>query len=182
MPDLLDRIQSELHARLEETRAAAREYEQLEAALHALTGDRPPEPRSDTARQRRRAPQTSRTTGASPATGPGRTAAPKRAAHGANRDAVLRALSEGPGASISELAAASGVPKAVLYTVLRRLVAAGEAQKRALPSGRTRYALVNTGATADGSPGETEAAAASTREPSPATAPRPATARSARRN
>jgi hypothetical protein len=181
MPDLLDRIQTELRARLEEARAAMREYEQLEAALRAL-GEQPPEPASANARPRRSRPQTAPSSGASDAserTGP---ATPKRAARGANRDAVLRALSERPGASVSELAAASGVPKAVLHGVLRRLVQGSEAQKRELPSGRTGYSLVNIGATADGSPGEAEPAAVSTPEAAPATAPRPASARSARRN
>ncbi|MEA2226568.1 MAG: hypothetical protein QOF04_198, partial [Solirubrobacteraceae bacterium] len=36
MPDLLDRIRREIHERLDASRAAVREYEQLEAALRAL--------------------------------------------------------------------------------------------------------------------------------------------------
>jgi hypothetical protein len=35
--ELLERIQSEIRERLEASRAAVREHERLEAALHALT-------------------------------------------------------------------------------------------------------------------------------------------------
>jgi hypothetical protein len=54
---------------------------------------------------------------------------------------VLRVLAERPGVGASELAAAAGVKKAVLYALLSRLVDEGEIVKEALPSGSTGYAL-----------------------------------------
>ncbi|MEA2320873.1 MAG: hypothetical protein QOD81_723 [Solirubrobacteraceae bacterium] len=178
MADLLDRIHRELLDRLEESRTAMREYEQLEAALRALDDDRPPEAASPGRRGHRGVERS----GAPEPTAPQGAATPKRAARGANRDAVLRALDERPGASVSELATTSGVPKTVLYGVLRTLVHRGEAQTRELPSGRTGYVRSASTAPADASPSETEPAAASTPEASPATAPRPATRRSVRRS
>jgi hypothetical protein len=183
MPDLLDRIHSELHHRLEETRAAVLEYEQLQTALRALGDARAPQPTSTNARQPPSAPPVPPKTGASKPAAPARSAARKRAARGANRNAVLRALGERPGASVSELATASGVAKNILYGVLRALVQQGEAQKRELPSGRTGYALSNPSETADATPAETQAAAVTTPDASPAPPPRPVTTRrSARRS
>ena len=72
----------------------------------------------------------------------------KRAPRGANRQAVLRAASERPGGTRAELAAVSGVDPNTLSALLARLVKAGELQTRALPTGRTGYAL------ADGAPAQ----------------------------
>ncbi len=119
MAQLLDRIHAEIRERLEASRAAAQEYERLEAALAAMGGPAP----------RRR--------DASP-----------RAPRGANREAVLRALEERPGASASELATASGVARTVLYGLLNRLIEAGEVAKEELPGGATGYKLLREEATA----------------------------------
>jgi IclR helix-turn-helix domain len=125
MAELLDRIHAEIRERLEASRAAAQEYERLEAALAAMGGP-----------------------ARSAAPAPRRRPAEPRAPRGANRDAVLRALEERPGASASELAAASGVARPVLYGVLNRLIEAGEVAKEELPGGATGYKLLREEPTA----------------------------------
>jgi sugar-specific transcriptional regulator TrmB len=120
MAELLDRIQAEIRERLASNRAAVQEYERLEAALAAL---------------------------GAPAARPRRAAQP-RAARGANRDAVLRALEERPGASASELASSSGVNRTALYGVLNRLIEGGEVAKEELPGGATGYKLLREEPTA----------------------------------
>jgi MarR family len=117
MAEILDRIHAEIRERLAAGRAAAQEYERLEAALAALGGPAPAPP----ARRRETRP---------------------RAPRGANRAAVLRALEERPGASASELAAASGVDRTALYPLLSRLADRGEIIKEQLPGGATGYRLV----------------------------------------
>lgn len=54
---------------------------------------------------------------------------------------MLRAVQERPGATSAELAAVSGVQRKTVYGLLARLVREGELQTRALPTGRTGYAL-----------------------------------------
>jgi hypothetical protein len=143
MAELLDRIHAEIRERLEASRAAAQEYERLEAALAAMGGP---------------------ARAAAPA--PRRRPAEPRAPRGANREAVLRALEERPGASASELAAASGVARPVLYGVLNRLIEAGEVAKEELPGGTTGYKRLREESTAFPAP---EAAA----EEAPAVAAAP---------
>ncbi len=65
----------------------------------------------------------------------------KRARRGANREAVLRAAKERPGASSGELTVTSGVERSTLHALLARLVKAGELEKRTFPTGQTGYAL-----------------------------------------
>jgi hypothetical protein len=121
MAELLDRIHAEIRERMAESRAAAQEYDRLQAALAALGGpSEAPAPAAAPRRARRAAPQ-------------------PRAPRGANREAVLRALEERPGASASELAAASGVNRTVLYGVLNRLIEQAEVAKEELPGGTTGY-------------------------------------------
>jgi hypothetical protein len=131
MAELLDRIHAEIRERLEASRAAAQEYERLEAALAAMGGPAP----------RRRAPSE------------------PRAPRGANREAVLRALEERPGASASELATASGVARTALYSVLNRLIEAGEVAKEELPGGTTGYKLLREEPTAFPAPAPEPSAA-----------------------
>ena len=140
MADLLDRIRSELTSRLEELRPLVEEQRRLEAALHAL-GDRASTPSTAVAP---RAPASSR--GAKPTPTPTR----KRAPRGANRQAVLRAVGERPGATSAELATVSGVERNTLYGLLARLVKDGELQTSELPTGRTGYALAKR--STEGSP------------------------------
>ena len=123
----------EINTRLSELWPLVDEHRRLDAALQAL-GDRartapvppPPEPKAS-ARPRARTA--------------GRAKPRKRAPRGANREAVLRAVTDRPGATSAELAAVSGVERNTLNGLLARLVKDGELQKRSLPTGRTGYAL-----------------------------------------
>lgn len=129
MPDLLDRIRSEMSTRLAELRPLVDEQRRLEAALQALgdaTNNPPAAPARPAAPTKRGAPK--------PAT-KRRT----RAARGANREAVLRAVKDRPGATSAELSSVSGLDRNTLYGVLARLVKDGELQTRSLPTGRTGY-------------------------------------------
>jgi hypothetical protein len=144
MPDVLDRIHRELHARLEELRPLVDEQRRLEAALQALGGVPIEAPSAPSASP----PTPKRSRAGKPASGQSRTGARrtsgqprKRAPRGANRDALLRALGEHPGATSAELASASGVDRNTLYALLARLVKAGELHSSKLPSGRTGYSL-----------------------------------------
>ena len=132
MPELLDRIRTELSARLAELRPFVDEHTRLDAALQAL-GD------VDTRKPAGRAPAVpAASSSRAPATpSPAR----KRAPRGANRLAVLRAAEDRPGATSAELATASGVQGGTLHALLARLVKSGELHKETLPTGRTGYAL-----------------------------------------
>ncbi len=125
-------------ARLDELRPLVQEHKRLEAALGALTEVQSATPRPPA-------------TNASVAAGPRRQAghngtsasSRKRAPRGANREAVLRALRQRPGASSAEIAAVSGVERNTLHALLARLIRDGELEKRALPSGSTGYVVTN---------------------------------------
>ena len=138
MSDLLKDIREQLDARLAQLRPLVDEHARLNAAMKALSETKP------------------RAAGATPASSPVKTTSArarkppppakprKRAPRGANRQAVLRAASERPGATRAELAAVSGVDPNTLSALLARLVKAGELQTRALPTGRTGYALADS--------------------------------------
>ncbi len=154
MPDLLDRIRTEMSTRLAELRPLVDEHTRLDAALQAL-GDAvyhtpvPASPASaPAARSRSRAPQKT------PAT------TRRRAPRGANRLAVLRAAADRPGATSAELATISGVQANTLHALLARLVKSGELQKETLPTGRTGYVLAHAQpeASADAPPAAGETA------------------------
>ena len=138
MPDLLDRVHNELTARLRELRPLVEEHKRLEAALGALNEiqSATPRPRATNASA---AAATRRRAGRNGASANSR----KRAPRGANREAVLRALHERPGASSGEIAAVSGVERNTLHGLLARLIKDGELEKRALPSGSTGYVVTN---------------------------------------
>ena len=130
---MLDRIRQEISTRLTELLPLVDEHARLEAAMHAL-GEAPKRaavaspassPRQPKARAKKTPPVKPR----------------KRAPRGANREAVLRAVRERPGATAAELAAVSKVDRKTLNVLLTRLVKASELQKRPLPAGRTGYAL-----------------------------------------
>lgn len=136
MVDLLDRIRVQIDARLGELRPLVDEHHRLDSALLALgepKGESPgPQRASSSAQTRLRARKT-------------KPAKPRqRAPHGANRDAVMRAVQDRPGVSSAELAAVSGVGQNTLYGLLARLVKNGELQARALPTGRIGYTLGDT--------------------------------------
>src|SRR6188472_3688158 len=120
---LLDRIHSELRARVRELQSAVGEYEQLqvaEAALAGLTPGQAGEGDGSTAiATPSRAPAPRRSPARRRSSGP-------RAPRGANRAAVLRVLEERPGVSVPELAAASSVQRTVLYPLLKTLEQRGE--------------------------------------------------------
>jgi hypothetical protein len=158
MSELLDRIRGELRTRLDASRAAVEEHTALEAALTALGGplaERAPAAKARSAGK----PRAAKTVAAKPrasakprAVAPVKTAskqrAPKRAKpaaarapRGANRAAVLKVLGERPGVGVTELAAASGVAKPVLYNLLATLTKRGEVVAQALPGGGTGYSL-----------------------------------------
>lgn len=123
--ELLDRVRDEIRERLELSRSAAEEYERLERALAALQGtaaapERPPAP-APRSRSRR--------------SGPARPARRNRAPRGQNRERVLAAVAEYPGAPVADLAEVSGVQRPAIYALLNRLVHEG-AHHRACAAGR----------------------------------------------
>jgi hypothetical protein len=136
VPDLLERIREDLGARLAELRPLVEEHGRLDAAMRAL-GD-------VEARVPGRAAAKSPATTKSGARKTQPAKRRKRARRGANREAVLLAASERPGATSGELAAVSGVEPNTLSGLLARLVKAGELQTSVLPTGRTGYALAQT--------------------------------------
>lgn len=149
LPDLLDRIREELNARLDELRPLVDEHGRLESAMHALANVRP----GPTSTASASAPIKT-TKARAQKTPPERR---KRAPRGANRQAVLRAASERPGATSAELAAVSSVEPNTLSGLLGRLVKAGELQTRALPTGRTGYALADPPPVQPGGTGSADA-------------------------
>lgn len=141
MADLLDRIHAELKERLQASRAAVQEYEQLQAALAALGAPKadvqpvsvPDGTASSRAANRRQGIARSRPAGTR------RTRAPR----GQNRERVVATVRDRPGVTPLELAAASGVKGPTLYTVLRRLVTDGTLERRDLPGGDKGYAVTD---------------------------------------
>jgi hypothetical protein len=135
VPDLLDRIREQISMRLAELRPLVDEHRRLDAALQALGEmDSPAAVAASASSPAQTRPRAHK---ASPPT------RRKRAPRGANREAVLRAAQQRPGATSAELAAVSEVEPNTLKALLARLVKAGELQKRALPTGRTGYALAH---------------------------------------
>jgi predicted HTH transcriptional regulator len=130
VPDLLDRIREEIRERLEASREAVEESRRLEGALAALEstdGHAAREGQTTSARSRGRS------------SGRQRPAVRKRAPRGANREAVLRVVNERPGVTPTELAAAAGVEKRTLYTLLSTLTKQGRLERQSLPGGQTGY-------------------------------------------
>jgi hypothetical protein len=116
--DLLDRILGEIRDRKREAQAAYEESQQLERALAALGPDAPAPPRGATRPGRR-------------ASKPGR----RQARRGANRDAILEALRERPGATAREIADATGIARTIVASTLTRLAANAELERSELPAG-----------------------------------------------
>jgi IclR helix-turn-helix domain len=143
MPDLLERIQAEIRERLDASREAVREYERLRAALEALDGAARPASRGDRSQAtpvaRSRARRRAQSGGSR-----------KRAPRGANREAVLQVVGERPGITTSELAAASGVAKPTLYTLLSSLTKQDVLQRQELPGGQSGYRIRTVDASATG--------------------------------
>jgi hypothetical protein len=62
-----------------------------------------------------------------------------RAPRGANRTAILAAVSERPGVTATTIADVTKISRAVTYNTLAKLVAQGEIEKTELPGGQTGY-------------------------------------------
>jgi hypothetical protein len=139
MADLLDRVMKEMTERVHELRPFVEEQQRLETALRALgkAGASVSDTGASAAGTRRRGRSVPKRSARQPR---------KRARRGANREALLRAIRDRPGASSAELAGASGVERNTLNGLIGRLVKAGELEKRQLPSGRTGYAMSSTSA------------------------------------
>lgn len=119
-------IMSELFARADELRPLAEEYVRIADALVALARAGEPEPEPV------RKPRAKRAAGEPVA---------KRAPRGANKTALLVAITERPGATPGELAEATGIAKPIVYNALNQLVKRNEARAVELPSGGKGYAL-----------------------------------------
>jgi hypothetical protein len=141
MPDLLTDIEGQIQARLKELKAAVDEYTRLENAAEALDGQGSSSDGSDTPRRRSGRGRTAgRGVSASRKVAGGR----KRAPRGANREAVLQAVKKQPGASVPEIAKASGVQVNVVYQVRSRLLQEGALNEDERPDGRKGYVLGKT--------------------------------------
>lgn len=119
--DLEQRLK-QIERQLAEHEPLLREREQIQAAL-----GQPP----FAAAAERRAPAKRAPAARRPAA--------KRAPRGANRDALLKAVDERPGASASELADVTRISRAVTYNTLAKLVEQGKLEKTELPGGQTGY-------------------------------------------
>ena len=113
-PDLLDRILAEISDRKRAAQAASEESQQLEWALEALDPT-PPRPAG------RRRPAPTRSAG--------------QARRGANREAILVAVGERPGATAREIADFTGIARATVASTVTRLAADGVLERSALPAG-----------------------------------------------
>lgn len=121
--DLEERLK-DIERQLAEHEPLLRERDQIEAALAQppFAADAPVRPGA------KRAPAARK-----PA------AAAKRAPRGANREAILKTVDERPGASASEIAAATNIARPVTYNTLAKLVEQGRLEKTDLPGGQTGY-------------------------------------------
>ena len=114
--DLVDRILGEIRERMRESRAAYDESQRLEEALAALgNGDGEAVPRS------RAKPSRPQSNG--------------RARRGANREAILAAVSDRPGSTAREIADVTGIARATVASTVTRLAANGVLERSALPDG-----------------------------------------------
>jgi len=118
--DLLERIRREIGERKQAARAACEESGRLERALEALGGETP----GASGGSGGRSPRAQRRAGSRP-----------RAVPGANRDAIVAAVSERPGATAGELAAATGIARATVASTLARLTTAGALERSEPPGG-----------------------------------------------
>jgi len=177
MPDLLDRIRTELNAPIRELRPVVREFERLVRAAGAIAraGARSvpglrsrvgPAPAGRDAAAGARGKRGARPAAAGPATrrsSPARRGgAPRRkvAPRGQTRAKVLEALAAAPGSGPAAVAKASGVSASVAAATLSRLVKQGRVQRLE----RGGYAIVDAaaGRRSDGAPASAAGAAEQT--------------------
>jgi transposase-like protein len=132
--DLLTRVIKEIDDRKGDLAGVVREHGRLEAARAALEGMADSGSKGRAA-PRRRAPKRA----IASRRRPGQTR--QRAARGANRGALLKALGKQPGASVPELARRTGISAGVLYQLQRRLVEEGAIKEETRSDGRKGYSL-----------------------------------------
>jgi len=126
MADFLDEKRREIKSRLDEIKPLVDEYSRLEAALQALDGV----PASATATATRAAPRRVRATpvtGARRGAGTGRRGRPKGS--GTRGKEALELVTNQPGITIPEMAAAMGIKQNYLYRVLPALQKDGKVKK-----------------------------------------------------
>ena len=119
--DLLERVRREVHERKQTAQAAYEESRRLEQALVALERDTQRSGRSKAAERRPRRQRAAQ----------GR----NRARRGANREAILAAVGERPGATAREIADAARIARTTVASTLTRLAAAGVLERLELPDG-----------------------------------------------
>jgi Winged helix-turn-helix DNA-binding len=140
MPDLVDRIRTEVEARIRELRPVARELERLERAAAALAragarsvpglrsrvGTRPSAPRAGRTAATKAKPAPSRAKREAVRTPP-----PRRppAPRGQTREKVLEALAAAPGSSSAAVAKAAGISPSVAAATISRLVKQGRVRR-----------------------------------------------------
>ena len=123
-------VEGAIRARLREIDAAVEsltaERERLTRALTELVGGARASPRS---RSRR--------------SGPSRTRARKgsRAPRGSNQQAILDHVAANPGATTPQIAQATGIDRAVVYSAVSRLSAAGRLVKAGREDGQVTYQI-----------------------------------------
>jgi DNA-binding transcriptional ArsR family regulator len=124
--DLLSRILGEIRERKEASRVAYEESRRLERALAALETDGN---EADVSRRdvRRRA----------------RAGGDRRAAPGANRDAIAAVVRDRPGATAGEIASATGIARATVSRSAARLAGGGLLERVELPGGGVGFRLAN---------------------------------------
>jgi hypothetical protein len=138
MPDLVDRIRSEVEARIRELRPVARELERLERAAAALarTGARSVPGLRSRVGTRASAPRAGRTAARTGKPAPSRARpeavrTPRRrpAPRGQTREKVLEALAVAPGSSSAAVARAAGISPGVAAATISRLVKQGRVRR-----------------------------------------------------
>ena len=118
MADFLDEKRKEIQARLKELRPLVDEYHRLEAAEQALSGvgGQPAAAAAPTRRRRRSASSSD-----------GRRGRPRGS--GTRAAQALQLVTENPGITIPELAAAMGIKQNYLYRVMPGLAEVGKVTK-----------------------------------------------------
>ncbi len=128
MPDFLDEKRQEIKSRLDEIKPLVDEYHRLDAALQALDGVSPTTAMAAPIRRRARATTAS---AAAPreraSTGTGKRGRPKGS--GTRAKEALALVTERPGITIPEMAAAMGIKQNYLYRVLPSLQKDGQVKK-----------------------------------------------------
>jgi hypothetical protein len=121
--DLLARILREIRDRKRAAAAAYEEYGRLEDALAALGQLQVGRTSGRRSTRRSRPPAQGRR---------------RRAAPGANRDAILAVVRDRPGVSVGEVAQATGIPRTTVAPTMWRLLARRGRRARRAPGRRRR--------------------------------------------